>query len=183
MGEYLPIGERLREQRESLGMNQTAFAAAAGVSRKTLFGYETGERSPDASALAAWGRLGLDVLYVVTGLPMPGDSVRKMGLPGQAVRDAGVERGRAVEELRAAGALPAQSVKAGMRGAAQQTQVDLPPDEQLLLDSYRALSTPKKKQLLAELLTGAPTKKPGKAGGVTVTGNGNRTAGGTYHEK
>lgn len=59
----------------------------------------------------------------------------------------------------------------------------LPPDEQLLLDAYRGLNASRKKQLLAELLTGAPAKKPGKAGGVTVTGNGNRTAGGTYHEK
>lgn len=67
MGGYLPIGERLREQRENLGMNQTDFAAAAGVSRKTLFGYETGERAPDAAALAAWEKLGVDVLYVITG--------------------------------------------------------------------------------------------------------------------
>lgn len=70
MGSFLPIGVRLREQREGLGMNQTDFASAAGVSRKTLFGYETGERSPDAAALAAWGKLGLDILYVVTGEPI-----------------------------------------------------------------------------------------------------------------
>lgn len=67
MGNFLPIGERLREQREHLGMNQTDFAKAAGVSRKTLFGYEMGERTPDAAALAAWARLGLDVSYVVSG--------------------------------------------------------------------------------------------------------------------
>lgn len=116
MGEYLPIGERLREQRESLGMNQTDFAGAAGVSRKTLFGYETGERAPDASALAAWEKLGLDVLYVVTGrpasgLPMPGDAVREMSLPGQALRESGIKIGEAVKELKAAGAMPGQTLE------------------------------------------------------------------------
>lgn len=116
MGEYLPIGERLREQRDRLGMNQTDFAAAAGVSRKTLFGYETGERAPDAAALAAWEKLGLDVLYVVTGqcasgLPMPGNVVREMSLPGQALQESGVALGQVVGELKAAGAMPGQALE------------------------------------------------------------------------
>lgn len=68
MDRKLPIGERLREERERLGENQTDFAALAGVTRKTLFGYETAERSPPAEALAAWAEHGLDVCYVVTGI-------------------------------------------------------------------------------------------------------------------
>lgn len=61
---------------------------------------------------------------------------------------------------------------------------NLPPDEQLLLDAYRGLSPAKKKQLLAELLTGSAGKKPAKAGsGIVVSGSGNRTAGENYHEK
>lgn len=67
MGDFLPIGERLRKERERLGQNQTDFAAVAGVTRKTLFGYEAGARAPDAGALESWAALGLDVLYVVTG--------------------------------------------------------------------------------------------------------------------
>lgn len=60
---------------------------------------------------------------------------------------------------------------------------DVPADEQLLLDSYRALSASKKKQLLASLLTGDVAKKPAKSGGgVVVTGSGNKTAGRDYHE-
>lgn len=60
----------------------------------------------------------------------------------------------------------------------------LPPDEQLLLDSYRAMSPTKKKQLLAELLIGgAGTKASRKPqGGVNVAGNNNRTAGRDFHE-
>lgn len=61
------IGDRLRAERERLGLSQTEFAARADVTRKTLFGYESGERSPSADALAAWAMIGLDVLFVVTG--------------------------------------------------------------------------------------------------------------------
>lgn len=67
MNKYLPIGERLRKERERLGCNQTVFADVAGITRKTLFGYETGVRPPDAAVLAVWGEMGLDVLYVITG--------------------------------------------------------------------------------------------------------------------
>ncbi|SFQ51348.1 helix-turn-helix domain-containing protein [Ectopseudomonas toyotomiensis] len=67
MGTYLPIGERLAEERKRLGFNQTDFAAVAGVSRKTLFGYESGERTPDAGGLAAWASEGVDLMYVVLG--------------------------------------------------------------------------------------------------------------------
>lgn len=67
MGLFLPIGERLAEERQRLRMNQTDFASVASVTRKTLFGYESGARAPDAGALAAWAEVGLDVLYVVKG--------------------------------------------------------------------------------------------------------------------
>lgn len=61
------IGERLRQERERLGLNQTELGARGGVSRKTQFNYETGERLPDAAYLAAVMEAGVDVLYVVTG--------------------------------------------------------------------------------------------------------------------
>lgn len=67
MGNFLSIGDRLREERERLGMSQLEFAAIVEVTRKTLFGYESGVRAPDAGALARWSKRGLDVLYVVTG--------------------------------------------------------------------------------------------------------------------
>ena len=67
MGKNLPIGERLSDERKRLGYNQSDFSALAGITRKTLFGYESGERAPDALALAAWAKSGLDGLYVVTG--------------------------------------------------------------------------------------------------------------------
>ncbi|ANF85145.1 regulatory protein [Pseudomonas antarctica] len=61
------IGDRLKEERERLGFNQTELAAKAGASKNSQYNYEKGERSPDASYLAAVAEQGVDVLYVVTG--------------------------------------------------------------------------------------------------------------------
>lgn len=67
----LNIGERLKEERVRLGLNQGDFAVMAKVSKTTQFNYEKGERSPDAEYLAALATHGLDVLYVVTGERKP----------------------------------------------------------------------------------------------------------------
>lgn len=71
------IGERLKEERERLGLSQTDFAARAGASKNTQYNYEKGERSPDANYLAAAAAEGVDVLYVVTGerKPLPADTL------------------------------------------------------------------------------------------------------------
>ncbi len=61
------LGDRLKEERERLGANQTDFAALAGVSKNSQFNYEKGDRSPDATYLEAIAAAGVDVLYVVTG--------------------------------------------------------------------------------------------------------------------
>ncbi len=59
------IGERLREERERLGYSQTAFGALAEVTKQSQIKYEKGERSPDASYLAAIMRVGADVQYII----------------------------------------------------------------------------------------------------------------------
>ncbi len=61
------IGERLKEERARLGLNQGDFAAVANVSKTTQFNYEKGERSPDAAYLEAVAKAGVDILYVLTG--------------------------------------------------------------------------------------------------------------------
>lgn len=63
----MPIGKRLREERERLGFNQTDFAAIGGVGRKSQFNYEEDERQPDAVYLSAIHGAGADVQYIVTG--------------------------------------------------------------------------------------------------------------------
>ena len=73
----MTIGERLKEERNRVGANQTVFAEQCGVTKNTQLAYEKGERSPDANYLAAASSAGIDVLYVVTGerKPQPADSI------------------------------------------------------------------------------------------------------------
>ncbi len=63
----MPIGKRLREERERLGMSQPAFAAVVGTTKQTLFSWESGKTAPDGFQLAAFATAGADVLYILTG--------------------------------------------------------------------------------------------------------------------
>ena len=69
MSKYLPIAERLRQERERMGHNQADFAAIGGATRKTQYNYESGERVPDAGYLAEIAAAGADVNYILTGIP------------------------------------------------------------------------------------------------------------------
>ena len=59
--------ERLREERERLGVDQEQMAKAGGVGKRTYCYYEAGERNPDSEFLAAISAAGADVLYILTG--------------------------------------------------------------------------------------------------------------------
>lgn len=65
------IGERLREERERLGLSQAVFGELGGVKANAQGNYEKGDRYPDAAYLAAVAEQGVDVLYVVTGQRTP----------------------------------------------------------------------------------------------------------------
>jgi len=64
------IGERLREERERLRLNQEQLGEIGGVRKQAQLLYEKGERSPDAQYLAAVATTGVDVLYVLTGVAL-----------------------------------------------------------------------------------------------------------------
>ncbi|WP_231892058.1 helix-turn-helix transcriptional regulator [Burkholderia sp. MSMB1589WGS] len=72
--------ERLREERERLGLSQAKFAAACGIGKTAQYTYEAGERTPDAAYLEAAGRLGVDVWYVVLGERTTSDMIATMAL-------------------------------------------------------------------------------------------------------
>jgi transcriptional regulator with XRE-family HTH domain len=72
MNNFIEMGARLREERERLGFNQTAFGEVAGVRKQAQLNYEKGERNPDAAYLAAIAAAGADVLYILTGQRMAG---------------------------------------------------------------------------------------------------------------
>jgi phage repressor protein C with HTH and peptisase S24 domain len=61
------ISDRLREERERLGMSQAELADMADQSRKSQIRYESGERSPDGLYLSKIASIGVDILYVLTG--------------------------------------------------------------------------------------------------------------------
>ena len=65
------ISDRLREQREALGMTQAELAEKCGIAARSQRNYESGERSPDADYMAAIARAGADVLYILTGQRNP----------------------------------------------------------------------------------------------------------------
>lgn len=57
------FGERLREERERLGLNQDRLGVTPQAQRR----YEKSERHPDVEYLNSFSDLGGDVLYVITG--------------------------------------------------------------------------------------------------------------------
>jgi phage repressor protein C with HTH and peptisase S24 domain len=61
------LGNRLKEERQRLGLTQGDFGAKLGVSKTSQFNYEAGDRVPDADYLQRALSLGVDVLYVLTG--------------------------------------------------------------------------------------------------------------------
>ncbi len=54
-----------------LRLSQIAFSEACDVNRGTLATWEKGEQTPTAAVLSVMARLGVDVLYIVTGQRAP----------------------------------------------------------------------------------------------------------------
>jgi len=65
-----PLGRRIRDVRAHFNVeDRDEFAARLGISKSALAYYERGERTPDASVLAAYREvLGVNVSWLVTGL-------------------------------------------------------------------------------------------------------------------
>lgn len=61
------IGNRIREERERLGLTQPQFADAAGAAKRTLIEWEKGSTSPTAVQLSALYTIGVDTQYILTG--------------------------------------------------------------------------------------------------------------------
>lgn len=61
--------ERLKGERERVGLSQAAFAAVGGVGRTAQVNYEKGERYPDLAYLESISKIGCDIQYIVLGEP------------------------------------------------------------------------------------------------------------------
>lgn len=73
--------ERLRQERERLGLSQTEFGQLGGVKKLAQINYEKGQRQPDAAYLAGIAAAGADVLYILTGQRSGGAPVAPPGPP------------------------------------------------------------------------------------------------------
>jgi len=60
------FGQRLKEERQRLGLKQTELAQKIGITEKTISNYETGHFN---TPLIEMARLGIDIGYLITGLP------------------------------------------------------------------------------------------------------------------
>ncbi|ADJ62399.1 helix-turn-helix transcriptional regulator [Herbaspirillum seropedicae] len=67
--EISPFGERLKSERLRLGFSQEAFAAVGGVRKQAQISYEQGKTLPDIGFMAAVSKIGVDVSYVIFGIP------------------------------------------------------------------------------------------------------------------
>lgn len=71
----MSIGERLKEERERLGLTLPEFAERAGAKKNTVIDWQKDVSSPPAAKLAALAEIGVDVLYVITGQRAGGASM------------------------------------------------------------------------------------------------------------
>lgn len=161
MNQSVSFGERLREERVKLGLNQSAFGTLAGVTKKTQMLYESGERAPDALYLTAIEEAGADVLYILSGKRNQAHVMMAISRAGGRVRL--VRGNRSLEEFAALlGVAPAflEKVEAAdewinndllarivelenvspmwlLSGEVPQLEGELNPLEVMLIDHYR----------------------------------------------
>lgn len=84
-----PFGDRLRDERKRLGLDQRAMAQAAGVSRNSQVAYEGGKTAPPVDYLFAIEELGVDLNVLFGG---HGDAPVKTDFIARRVAE-GVEAG------------------------------------------------------------------------------------------
>lgn len=84
------FGERLRLERERLGLSQGEFASKAGVHRNTQVRYETGKREADSGYLSRIQELGVDYGFLLFGQRTTATNVFRLAatrlLPGIMAR-------------------------------------------------------------------------------------------------
>lgn len=64
----MTFGDRLREERERLGMTQPVLAEVAGTTKKSQIDYEKNFAQPKSGYLTAIAVAGADVQYILTGV-------------------------------------------------------------------------------------------------------------------
>lgn len=63
----MSIGDRLKAERERVGLTIAEFGDVAGAKKNTVIDWQNDVSSPPAAKLAALAEAGVDVTYVITG--------------------------------------------------------------------------------------------------------------------
>jgi len=66
----MTVAERLKEERERLGLSQSRLGELVGVGKTTIINWEKGASAPDAVQLSAMVEAKFDVQYILTGMRM-----------------------------------------------------------------------------------------------------------------
>ena len=64
----MSIGQRLKEERERIGLSQEQLGIVGGVKKLAQFRYENGDTYPNAQYLTEVVKIGIDVNYVLFGV-------------------------------------------------------------------------------------------------------------------
>lgn len=67
------LGSRLKIERERLGLSQTSLAEIGETTKKSQIDYEKGNSYPKSNYLELISKVGIDVLFVVTGVKSPSE--------------------------------------------------------------------------------------------------------------
>lgn len=153
------IGSRLKEERERLGYTQPQFAELAGAKKRTLIDWEKGVSSPTAVQLSALAEIGVDVLYVITGVPsLVGSFAAQHKREEQSIKEGMTPRVGDLPKL-TVGEYLAPSDKAGISQR-----------EAALLNNYRACKEVDQKAIERVALNAAAAKQEVTPKGKRVTG-------------
>lgn len=139
------MAERLKSERERLGLSQSAFGALAGASKSSQVRYENGSRSPDGAYLSELAKHGVDVLYILTGQRTLGrELMQEIRRKHGAVLEFG-EVGESLERLEEA---EAAAGHAKQRDDMERWVVAIAAVEEGLVQSRRRLEPAQKAELI-----------------------------------
>lgn len=75
--DFVSIGQRFKQERETLGLTQRALATRIFTSEKTIIGYESGAVLPKLKTLVHFYGAGADLLYILVGERTSPDSLQR----------------------------------------------------------------------------------------------------------
>lgn len=145
-------------------MNQTKFGEIGGVTKKTQMLYEAGDRMPDAVYLRRIACIGVDVQYIVIGLPSA--NLMNAMISDKFIDETNHDSAKPVlAYIDDAEAYLKKELEDVKKYAAEkaQSQASLSPEETALIDNFRHIEDREDKSAVSKLaMRSAEAAKQGK---------------------